>query len=194
MIDFMTTVADAAASVRDKKFLEDPLHRKARQDFKELCQSKTGYMAIDNMNFQRVKMLSLQAEKDIGLFLPIGHEMTTRKVEFPADLLDHNDSSKYVVVMGYSNNKVMGAYVFKATSFTRVEKVVPPPIPPYSKAKWLRKIGRGIKAFGAAIRSLPSKFKMYKYDTKTERFVIMLPGGLKLKSYSFGHALRSIQK
>jgi len=194
MVDFMRTVADAAASVQDRRFLEDAIHRKARQDFKEMVQSKTGYMAIDNMNFQRVKMLSLSAEKDIGYFLPIGHDMKQRKVELPVELLDITDENKYVAVVGYVEGRVTGYYVFNATNFKKPDKGTAPELPPYQRFIWFHKFIRWLKTLWSSFCALPSKMSMYGYNKEKDRFVIKLPGGVKLRQYSFGNALKSIQK
>jgi len=192
--DFMTNVVNVSASVQDKNFMHEPLNRQARIDFKEMCPAfKTGYMAIDNMQFQRVKILKLDGEVEVGNFLPIGYEVKSGKVSFPAFLLDSAEKDKYVAVISYVDGKLVEGYIFKASNFKKTE-AVEKPLPVYSKVMWWHKFKRTCRRMGAWVCAIPARFSMFQYDKETQRFIIKMPSGMKLKQYSFGHALKSIQK
>jgi len=109
------TIRDLMEGNADKKFLDNQIHKKARDDFRYLA-SQLGFTVLNNIDYQTVKT----HDKEFGDFLVVGLEMAKGTVEFPKRLLDAGKENLYVAVVGYKDSAVVDVYAFKATEFAKV--------------------------------------------------------------------------
>lgn len=116
-MDFSNTqgIKGVLDSLKDKTFMESPLHVQAKKDFNTLCQ-KIGYSGFNNLNYMSVKYENTYY---VGEFLVLGHNLTDKQVTFPKYLFDANNDKLYLAVVVYSNGTPTDAFAFKATEFKK---------------------------------------------------------------------------
>lgn len=115
MDNFIGSAADLRDMTADRNFLSAPINTKAKDDFKFLC-SRAGYMALNNVNYLDVRVLS---DKKIGDFFIIGHNADDKVAYFPQPYIDVNLANLYVAVVYYENGTVSDVYCFKASGFKK---------------------------------------------------------------------------
>lgn len=131
------------AEFDEKKFLDDPLHNKAKQDFKYLC-NKSGYTTFNNLNYQSLKTADSE-NKYLGEFLVIGFNSEEQEVKFPKYLLPLEQPNYYVVVVAYKGHDVANIFVFGSDNFKNTGM--------FSMFKDLKKTSE----FGISLKDVQSK-------------------------------------
>ena len=100
-------------SFDDTDFTDLPKNRRAKEDFKYLC-NKTNYSALNN-----VKYLSVNGLKKLGDFLVLGYSPADKMIVFPQDLIDVENRGLFVAVVVYNGDRVNDVLIFKASEFKK---------------------------------------------------------------------------
>ena len=98
------------------KFLAQPIHMQAKKDFQFLC-GQTDYSYMNNVNFVSLRTANT-ANKYLGDFFVIGHELSDKIVKFPKEYIDLEKPNTFVSAVCYAKDKsVADVLVFPVASF-----------------------------------------------------------------------------
>lgn len=95
----------------DNSFTELEINKNAVKDFKYLC-SQMNLTCRDALGYTRVGHV-----KDIGDFLVVGVDTSTKVANVPSELVNVTNETQYVAFVLYNGENVQDVYVIKSTLF-----------------------------------------------------------------------------
>ena len=117
MQDNLEVVKKISAGFEERGFLDQSIHQNAKKDLKFLAQ-KTGYTTFNNLNFQTLRTAD-NFNRYLGEFLPVGVEVSDKKVVFPAALVDLANDKQFIAVVCYNDGDVQDVLVFAVAEFRK---------------------------------------------------------------------------